>query len=171
METKTTVKFFSVVDWEKEQDYLREMHRRAENARRRLQQMIRQRADLPFVDPPSREIQHRAKQQFPQIRRPSFGTYRHGNAGRKPRRRLRPIADHGDPGEFSGKAGRNHFRVLCFRPDQQKGIGALAGDSGGVLIGEVLRKQHHTVKHPPHFKPPCGITVKDPEQRGVLFSV
>lgn len=28
METKTTVKFFSVVDWEKEQDYLREMHRR-----------------------------------------------------------------------------------------------------------------------------------------------
>ena len=28
METKKTVKFFSVVDWEKEQDYLREMHRR-----------------------------------------------------------------------------------------------------------------------------------------------
>ena len=27
METKRTVKFFSVVDWEKEQDYLREMHR------------------------------------------------------------------------------------------------------------------------------------------------
>ena len=27
METKTTVKFFSVVDWEKEQDYLRQMHR------------------------------------------------------------------------------------------------------------------------------------------------
>ena len=27
METKTTVKFFSVVDWEKEQEYLRQMHR------------------------------------------------------------------------------------------------------------------------------------------------
>ena len=28
MEMKTTVKFFSVVDWEEEQNYLREMHRR-----------------------------------------------------------------------------------------------------------------------------------------------
>ena len=27
METKKAVKFFSVVDWEKEQNYLREMHR------------------------------------------------------------------------------------------------------------------------------------------------
>ena len=27
METKKTIKFFSVVDWEKEQNYLREMHR------------------------------------------------------------------------------------------------------------------------------------------------
>ena len=27
METKTTVKFFSVVNWEKEQEYLRQMHR------------------------------------------------------------------------------------------------------------------------------------------------
>lgn len=27
METKTTVKFFSIMDWEKEQDYLRRMHR------------------------------------------------------------------------------------------------------------------------------------------------